>query len=109
MKAIILVTLINAASSFIINTPLPQSRGNPSKLHATKNLVETEVEVARTVFESDSRPVVLYDGVCNMCNTFVNLCLDIDTEEKFRFTPLQGPTGRALLSSCGRSPDDISR
>lgn len=66
-------------------------------------------DMAKAVFEQDARPVLLYDGVCNMCNRFVNLFLDVDKEEKFRFSALQSPTGRALLSLSGRSPDDISR
>lgn len=66
-------------------------------------------DIAKTVFEKDKRPVILYDGVCNMCNGFVNLLLDIDTTEKFRFSALQSDTGRALLALSGRSPDDISR
>lgn len=66
-------------------------------------------DIARAVFENDKRPVLLYDGVCNMCNGFVNLFLDVDKEEKFRFSALQSQTGRALLSLSGRSPDDISR
>ncbi|CAM9878316.1 unnamed protein product [Ectocarpus sp. 8 AP-2014] len=64
--------------------------------------------IAAGVFEKDARPVLLYDGVCNMCNGFVNLFLDIDTDEKFRFSALQSQTGRALLALSGRSPDDIS-
>lgn len=65
--------------------------------------------IAEAVFAQDKRPVLLYDGVCNMCNGFVNLFLDIDTGKKFRFSALQSQTGRALLSLSGRSPDDISR
>lgn len=65
--------------------------------------------IAKAVFEQDARPVLLYDGVCNMCNGFVNLFLDVDTDKKFRFSALQSQTGRALLSLSGRSPDDISR
>ncbi|CBJ26278.1 conserved unknown protein [Ectocarpus siliculosus] len=64
--------------------------------------------IAASVFEKDARPVLLYDGVCNMCNGFVNLFLDVDTDEKFRFSALQSQTGRALLALSGRSPDDIS-
>lgn len=65
--------------------------------------------VARAVFAEDKRPVLLYDGVCNMCNGFVNRFLDVDKDEKFRFSALQSETGRSLLSLSGRSPDDISR
>lgn len=64
---------------------------------------------ARAVFKDDGRPVILYDGVCNMCNSWVDRVLSVDVDKKFRFSALQGPTGRALLAKSGRSPDDISR
>ena len=34
--------------------------------------------------------------------------LDNDPSGNFRLAALQGPAGRRLLRSCGRSPDDIS-
>ena len=60
------------------------------------------------LFEKDPRPVVLYDGVCNLCNGAVNFVLDMDPEERLRFAALQSKAGRALLERSGRSPDDIS-
>mmetsp|Transcript_13697 Transcript_13697/g.43269 ORF Transcript_13697/g.43269 Transcript_13697/m.43269 type:complete len:178 (+) Transcript_13697:17-550(+) len=61
------------------------------------------------IFAEDARPVVLYDGVCNMCNFWVNFCLDNDPSPgKLRFAALQSDVGRALLERSGRSPDDIS-
>lgn len=65
--------------------------------------------LAKEVFDVDHRPVILYDGVCNMCNNFVTTLLDLDKEEKFRFSALQGQTGQALLVFSKRSPTDISR
>eukprot|EP00960_Hanusia_phi_P044519 756687-Hanusia_phi.AAC.1 len=69
-------------------------------------------EVARKVFDKDSRPVILYDGVCNLCNGGVNFMLDWDKPSEprgnFRFAALQSEVGRALLRRGGRSPDDIS-
>jgi predicted DCC family thiol-disulfide oxidoreductase YuxK len=35
-------------------------------------------------------PVVLFDGVCNLCNSAVRLLIKIDRKKKFRFSPLQG-------------------
>ena len=54
------------------------------------------------------RPVILYDGVCNLCNGAVNLALDIDAREAFRFAALQSNAGREMLRSVGRKADDIS-
>ncbi|GAX79384.1 hypothetical protein CEUSTIGMA_g6826.t1 [Chlamydomonas eustigma] len=59
-------------------------------------------------FANDRRPVILYDGVCNLCNGAVNLMLDLDPRGEFRMAALQSPAGRRLLQTCGRQPDDIS-
>jgi predicted DCC family thiol-disulfide oxidoreductase YuxK len=60
------------------------------------------------VFDVDRRPIILFDGVCNMCNNAVNLALDWDPSAKLRFAALQSNVGRALLRHHGRSADDIS-
>lgn len=61
------------------------------------------------LFATDKRPIVLYDGVCNLCNFWVNFCLDHDPSPgKLRFAALQSDVGRALLERVGRSVSDIS-
>ena len=52
--------------------------------------------------------MILFDGVCNLCNTWVDLILKVDRGKKFRFCPLQSDTGRALMAAVGRDPDDMS-
>lgn len=64
--------------------------------------------LAESVFATDKRPVILFDGVCIFCNRSVNFVLDFDPAGKFRFAPLQSRIGRSLLRRCGREPDDIS-
>ena len=64
--------------------------------------------VIKRVFGSDSRPIILFDGVCNMCNAGVNLALDWDPDGRLRFAALQSSVGRALLEANGRAADDIS-
>jgi predicted DCC family thiol-disulfide oxidoreductase YuxK len=54
------------------------------------------------------RNVILFDGVCVFCNTWVDLLLRLDTKKQFKFAALQSPKGRELLTSIGRSADDIS-
>jgi hypothetical protein len=74
---------------------------------------ETSLEGLRTVDRSsgaeyfsdvDSRPVVLFDGSCNMCNGGVNFMLDWDTKGVYRYAALQSPAGKALLMRSGRHP-----
>ena len=70
---------------------------------------QTWQERATKVFSAgDERPVILFDGVCNLCNGGVNFALDFDPEGNFRFAALQSETGKALLQRAGRKPDDIS-
>ena len=63
---------------------------------------------ADKILDSLNHDVILYDGVCNFCNSWVNLLLRIDVQKKFRFAPLQSQTGQALLVSIGKQADDIS-
>lgn len=50
------------------------------------------------VFEG---PVVLFDGVCNLCDATVGFLIDRDPAARLRFTSLQGDKGRALLAAHG--------
>jgi len=52
--------------------------------------------------------VILFDGVCNFCNTWVDILLRIDLNKQFKFTPLQSDIGKSLLVSIGKDADDIS-
>lgn len=71
------------------------------------SLLEPKV-VSSKVFNSDQRPIILFDGVCNLCNGAVNLALDWDPQGKLRFSALQSKVGRSLLEANGRKTDDIS-
>ncbi|MBA3827634.1 MAG: DUF393 domain-containing protein [Taibaiella sp.] len=44
------------------------------------------------------RPVLFFDGVCNFCNTLVQLVLKHDKKQQFLFAPLQSPLGKEVLS-----------
>ncbi len=45
--------------------------------------------------------MVLFDGVCNLCDSFVQWVIKNDPAGLFRFAPLQGPTARNLLARHG--------
>ena len=42
-------------------------------------------------------PIVYFDGVCGLCNRFVDFLLRRDHRRQFRFAPLQGETAAARL------------
>ncbi|KAJ0008053.1 hypothetical protein Pint_30103 [Pistacia integerrima] len=66
------------------------------------------VEATSSFFERDSRPIMLYDGVCNLCNGGVRFVRDIDRNRRIRYEALQSEAGKNLLRRSGRAPDDIS-
>jgi predicted DCC family thiol-disulfide oxidoreductase YuxK len=48
--------------------------------------------------------VVLFDGVCNLCNSSVNFIIDRDRHRYFHFAALQSDAGIELLRKHGRTP-----
>ena len=49
-------------------------------------------------------PIVLYDGVCGLCDRSVQLILRNDRRGRFRFAALQSEAGHALLQRFGMAP-----
>ncbi|XP_050286443.1 DCC family protein At1g52590, chloroplastic isoform X3 [Quercus robur] len=66
------------------------------------------VEATSSFFQQDSRPIMLFDGVCNLCNGGVKFVRENDRNRSIRFEPLQSEAGKKLLRRSGRAPDDIS-
>lgn len=54
------------------------------------------------------RPIIFFDGVCAMCNGFVDLMLRVDSKQVFLFAPIQGETARELLPPIGEDPEQWS-
>ena len=46
---------------------------------------------------SDDRPLIIFDGVCHLCNASVAFIIRRDPRGVFRFTPLQGDHAKNLL------------
>lgn len=40
--------------------------------------------------------IVYYDGVCGLCNKFVNFLIKKDVAEKLRYAPLKGKAAQAI-------------
>lgn len=48
-----------------------------------------------------NKPIILFDGVCNLCNNSVQFVIQHDKTDKFSFAALQSETGQALLKQYG--------
>ena len=60
-----------------------------------------------TNVEPEFERLVLYDGVCAVCDATVQFLLDRDTEGLFHFAPLQGDTAQAVLARHPEVPRDL--
>jgi predicted DCC family thiol-disulfide oxidoreductase YuxK len=52
-------------------------------------------------------PILLYDGVCGLCNRFVQLILRRDCKAIFRFASLQSALAARILTRHGADPTDL--
>lgn len=57
------------------------------------------------MMETAANPILLYDGVCGLCDRVVQTVIDRDREGVFRFAPLQGRFAHAILEKHGIAPD----
>jgi len=53
-------------------------------------------------------PVVLFDGLCGLCDRLVDFALAADRAHRLRFAPLQGRTARALLGDAAGAVDSLA-
>ena len=56
----------------------------------------------------NEHPVLVFDSVCNLCDGLVQWIIKRDPEALFRFTSLQSEPGKALATSAGLPPDELS-
>ena len=46
----------------------------------------------------NNKHVIIFDGVCNFCNSSVNFIINHDHKNVFIFAPLQSPTAEKLIA-----------
>jgi predicted DCC family thiol-disulfide oxidoreductase YuxK len=57
--------------------------------------------------KSAVNPIVLYDGICGLCNRLIQFLLKRDVHDRFRFAPLQSEFADSLLRRHGVSAIDL--
>jgi predicted DCC family thiol-disulfide oxidoreductase YuxK len=43
------------------------------------------------------KQLILFDGVCNLCNSSINYVIKYDKNDVFMFAPLQGEAGKQII------------
>jgi len=51
--------------------------------------------------------IVLFDGVCNVCNSSMNFIIKRDAKRYFLFAPLQSPAGRSWQERLGLDAEHL--
>lgn len=81
-----------------------------SLLSSTPSSSPSSASPSSVLLNSGYRPgdrVILFDGVCILCNAGVDLILRFDTSNHFKLAALQSPVGLALLDKFD-APKDLS-
>ncbi len=47
----------------------------------------------------NNQKIILFDGICNFCNFWVNFIIDRDKKDDFKFAALQSDNGQKLLET----------
>lgn len=70
---------------------------------------ETTANSSASQRKTDEHAVILFDGVCNLCNGFVNFVIDRDPAAYFVLGALQSEEGQRLLQKqCGGLSGEMS-
>lgn len=57
--------------------------------------------------EIKGQQIILFDGICNLCNGSVRFIIEHEISPLFRLASIQSETGKQLLRWCGL-PDEFS-
>jgi predicted DCC family thiol-disulfide oxidoreductase YuxK len=60
-----------------------------------------------TVEQTPASAIILFDGVCNFCNSSINFIIDHDPDNNFKFASLQSATGQRILKEFNRNIHDF--
>lgn len=51
--------------------------------------------------------IILFDGVCNFCNSSINFIIDHDPSNHFKFAALQSEIGQSILRKFNKNTEDF--
>lgn len=53
------------------------------------------------------QPLILFDGICNLCCGWVMIVVKLDKRARFKFASLQSETGKNVIKELGISSDKM--
>lgn len=67
----------------------------------------TQTPAQQQAVGGPARHLLLYDGVCGLCNHWLQFVLRHDRRRLFNFAALQSATGRRIVTRCGANPAQL--
>ncbi len=55
----------------------------------------------------NNKKIILFDGICNLCNGAVTFIIKHDKKDIFRFASLQSEFGKKLVQDRGMNPEEL--
>lgn len=97
----------NATSRNVWWNPRPE----PGPIVLNSRLRTTPQTPSGTIYnavpKSAANPIVLYDGICGLCNRLIQFLLKRDVRDRFRFASLQSDFADSLLRRHGIDAMDL--
>lgn len=56
----------------------------------------------------NQQSIILFDGVCSLCNSVIQFIIKRDKKNYFSFASLQSVQGQKILSQCNPPPNDVN-
>jgi predicted DCC family thiol-disulfide oxidoreductase YuxK len=53
-------------------------------------------------------PIILYDGICNLCTESIRFVIQRDSRKQFRFASLQSSFANAYVKKFGKENEDLT-
>lgn len=69
--------------------------------------MKTAVDFQELLLQHDAEAIVVFDGVCNFCNSTINFLVDKDRSRKLRYMPLQSALGNTIQEQLPEKLDSI--
>ena len=63
--------------------------------------MEIHSEIASFLAKTNNKKIILFDGVCNLCDSAVQFIIKHDKKDIFRFVALQSDLGKQICSYIG--------
>jgi predicted DCC family thiol-disulfide oxidoreductase YuxK len=69
--------------------------------------LEIDINLKKYSLEKTNSHIIIFDGVCNLCNGAVNFIIKRDKHNRFVFTPMQSKFAKGLIDKHHQPKGDL--